>query len=398
MTALYHSGFGPTEYNHPVNPKTFGRFEVKSELGKGSMATVYEAADPATGEKAAVKVFAPDKSLTPSQLAELRARFERESRVLLSVDHPNVVKVFEAGVADGSEYIAMEFLDGFNLKELMEMGTVFKYADALDIVSQVGMGLMACHRAGVVHRDIKPANIVKLLTGGIKITDFGIARLTTDATLAQADTRVGTPNYMSPEQIQGLPVDERSDVFSLGVVMYEMLTRHKPFEGDTITTIMYNVTHVQPPTPLFYDPNLPRATEKVIFKALAKDRALRYQTMQGFVDDVQDLMRYTKTGTVQPGATAADVAATVQATMAAKVRGSVLAGTGTVYCVDCGMANSADADDCVRCKQPLLKRDYDRPPPPAPASRSPERVTYIILNTIFVLIVILLAYLLVKSS
>jgi len=380
-----------------VNPKTFGRFEIKSELGKGSMATVYQGTDPATGQKAAVKVFAPDKSLTASQLAELRARFERESRVLLSVDHPNVVKVYEAGLADGSEYIAMEFLDGFNLKELMEMGTVFKYAEALDIVSQVGMGLMACHRAGVVHRDIKPANIVKLLTGEIKITDFGIARLTTDATLAQADTRVGTPNYMSPEQIQGLPVDERSDVFSLGVVMYEMLTRHKPFEGDTITTIMYNVTHLQPPTPLFYDPGLPRATEKVIFKALAKDRNYRYQTMKEFVDDIQNLTRYTKPTASQAAATAADVAATVQATMASKMRGTVLAGTGIIYCVDCGMTNNDDDDSCIRCKQPLLKRDFDRPPPPAASTRPGAGPMYAAINILVILIIVLVVYLFLKS-
>jgi serine/threonine protein kinase len=237
-----------------------------------------------------------------------------------------------------------------------------------------------------VHRDIKPANVVRAPDGIIKLTDFGIARVVTDQTLARSGTIVGTPNYMSPEQIRGEDVDARTDLFSAGVLMYELLTGKKPFDGPDMTAIMYNVTNIHPPSPRFYNGALPEEIEELAFVSLAKDVSQRFSTASDFTIAVRELdqaLRYRDDADellnalpaapdpdadagaafIQGGiASTANNAGSSSALASASSTGSVsLSGgggivSGTVYCLDCGMANDEQSDFCVRCMRPLIKR------------------------------------------
>src|SRR5688572_7614012 len=211
------------------------------------MGIVYEGQPEGGGPPVAIKVFYPDTKLSAEETDVLRERFEREGHSLQQVRHENVVQVLDVGDEGDIEFIVMEKLEGFDLKQLLEMGTRFTLAETLDIINQLLAGLAVCHRKRVVHRDIKPANVIRSPQGVIKLTDFGIARIVTDQTLSRAGTIVGTPNYMSPEQIRGDEVNERTDLFSTGVLMYELLSGKKPFDGPDVTSIMYNVASVQQP-------------------------------------------------------------------------------------------------------------------------------------------------------
>ncbi len=245
-------------------------------------------------------------------------------------------------------------------------------------MNQLLAGLAACHRAGVVHRDVKPANVVRSPDGVIKLTDFGIARIVTDQTLARSGTIVGTPNYMSPEQIRGEAVDARSDLFSAGTLLYELLGGKKPFDGPDVTAIMYNVTNVHPPSPRFYNGALPTDIEEIAFRALAKKPEERFQSAEEFStalrqleadlhyrDDTEavlsalpaspdrdaDPLQQQSSGTALTAATAA---ATGSASYSLTGGGAIT--SGKLYCVDCGMENDSGHEFCVRCMRPLLKR------------------------------------------
>lgn len=354
------------------------RYRITGELGKGSMGIVYEGRPIEGGPPVAIKVFYPDTQLPPEETANLLERFEREGSALAQLHHRNVVQVIEVGAEGEHEYIVMEKLRGFNLKELLALGTRFTLAEILDIMDQLLAGLTACHRAGVIHRDVKPANLVRAPDKVIKLTDFGIARVITDQTLSRAGTIVGTPNYMSPEQIRGAVVDQRTDIFSSGVLMYELLTGRKPFDGPDVTAIMYNVTNVQPPSPRFYNSALPPELNEVMQAALAKDPGYRYPTADEFARVLRDLaedLRSREGGEMvldaipaSPDADAADLGTgaplaapgTAQPGTAGALPSLMGPGSmtpGTVYCVDCGAANDAMHEFCVRCMRPLLKRD-----------------------------------------
>ena len=357
------------------------------------MGVVYEAVPEAGGEPLALKVFYPDTQLTPEQTATMLERFTREAAALRMVQHRNVVRVLDAGCDGNLEFIAMEKLQGYNLKDLSVMGTRFTLAETFDVLLQLLAGLSACHRAGIVHRDVKAANVVRAPDGVIKLTDFGIARLVTDQTLSRAGTIVGTPNYMSPEQIRGEEVDPRTDIFSAGVLMYELLTGVKPFDGPDVTAIMYNVTHVHPPSPRFYNAALPKDIEEIIYRALAKDPDQRFTTADEFAADISQLeqsLHYrddteavlgalprspdpdaSLTGAIgKPSGFKNGAAAAALATSARNASGGALPlpadaiglgggyiKPGAVYCIDCGMENSADGEFCVRCMRPLLTRN-----------------------------------------
>ena len=281
----------------------------------------------------------------------------------------------------------MEYLDGPNLKELIEMGVSFGLTDVIDIGVQVLSGLDACHRQGVIHRDIKPANIVKLPSGTVKLTDFGIARILTDATISRTGTVVGTPNYMSPEQVRGEDLSFPSDLFSLGVVLYELLTRHKPFDGDTITAIMYNVVNLTPPPARFYSPDLPPSVEQVLKHSLAKSTRERYQTAREFQ---RDLLAVDAKLPVE--AVPSTDEATPEEAAAAETQGNV------IYCVDCGTPNDPKNLVCVRCHRQLLKRDMlklqfgDRVYRVAPEARF-DRILTGWLNLLLALIILFLIFL-----
>lgn len=369
-----------------MKPETISGYRVLAELGKGSMGVVYEGVPIDGGTPVALKVFYPDAKLTPEETSVLLERFEREGGALAQLHHRNVVSVIEVGAEGGLEFIVMEKLEGFNIKELLTLGTRFTLAETFDLILQLLAGLAACHRAGLVHRDVKPANVVRDPQGVVKLTDFGIARVITDETLTQAGTIVGTPNYMSPEQIRGEEVDPRSDLFSAGVLMYELLTGKKPFDAPDVTAIMYNVTNVHPPSPLYYNAALPPEIEEIAFQALAKDPAQRYATADALATDLRELERNlhfredsqtfldalpaSPDADVDPGMLAAPPTADASSGTPASASpampaaaGSVsLSGgggivAGTVYCIDCGLANDATSDFCVRCMRPLLKRE-----------------------------------------
>ena len=360
------------------------------------MGIVYEGQGPGDKDPVAIKVFYPDTKLSKDETSVLLERFQREGSALSQLDHRNVVSVKEVGTEQDFDYIVMEKIEGFNLKELLTMGTRFTLAETFDIILQLLAGLIACHQAGVVHRDVKPANVVRAPDGTIKLTDFGIARVVTDETLTRSGTIVGTPNYMSPEQIKGEDVDQRSDLFSVAVLMYELLTGKKPFDGPDVTSIMYNITNVHPPSPRFYNAALPPQIEEIVFSAMAKDPAQRYnsaaemsrvireleQSLQyhdqseSFLtalpsapdsDDALQFDRFQDSGAggspAAPGSIAGagnPGAALYPAQHATGATGMSLTGgivAGKVFCVDCGMENEETGDFCVRCMRPLLKRD-----------------------------------------
>ncbi len=370
-----------------MKPDRIGKYQILSELGKGSMGVVYEGQAAPDQPPVAVKVFFPDTQLSPEELATLKDRFDREGAALTSVHHPNVVQVLEVGQDGGHEYIVMEKLPGLNLKELLQLGTRFTLAETIDIIVQLLAGLTACHQSGLVHRDVKPANLVRSPQGQIKLTDFGIARVLKDATLARSGTVVGTPNYMSPEQIRGEHVDARSDIFSAGVLMYELLTGRKPFDGPDVTAIMYNVANVQPPSLRFYNGALPEEIDTVVMQALAKRSEERYQSCEQFSEAIRRLEQSihfrddteavlnalpaspdadasiggaaTGFGMAAAAGTAGIRAST--ASMAGIGAGSIQATpgvqlSGTVYCVDCGAPNNESQEFCLSCMRPLLKR------------------------------------------
>ncbi|MCD6283549.1 serine/threonine protein kinase [bacterium] len=368
-------------------------FELLELIGRGSMGKVYRARDVRNEEIVALKAFYPDTSLSDQQRDELLARFQKEANILTTIEDTNVVGIREVGTHEGQEYIAMEFLDGPNLKELLAMGVSFTIEDIVDVGVQVLAGLEACHRAGIVHRDIKPANIVKLPSGTVKLADFGIARILTDATISRTGTVVGTPNYMSPEQVSGGEVTPRSDLFSLGVVLYELTTKHKPFDGESITAIMYNVVNLTPPAASHYTEEVPEAMDQVLARAMHKRPEQRYQDAHSFQKDllaVEAKVPVAESTMASAARQDRDAAAPVQ-------------GMGdTCYCVDCGTPNNPKNLICVKCHRPLLKREMamrfaDRVFRVSPELRL-DRTLTAVLNFILALLVVLLIYFFFRSG
>lgn len=354
------------------------------------MGKVYRARDSRTGAIVALKVFFPDTTVTEQQQDDLLARFQKEASVLTTIQHSNIVGIHEVGSYGGQEYIAMEFLDGPNLKDLLAMGITFSQQDVVDIGVQALSGLEACHKAGVIHRDIKPANIVKLPSGVVKLADFGVARILTDATISRTGTVVGTPNYMSPEQVRGGEITPCSDLFSLGVVLYELLTKHKPFDAENITAIMYNVVNLAAPPASFYDEGIPKAMEQVLTRAMHKNCAERYQSARDFQ---RDLLAVDADVPISEGTVATSVRAeNAPADASAGQSGNV------VFCIDCGAANNPKNLICARCHRQLIKRDSgvriteSMMQAPSPELRT-DRVLTAVLNFVLAILVLAVIYL-----
>lgn len=251
-----------------------GRYEIISELGRGSMGVVYKAIDPLIDRVVAIKTVS--LNLTQSELADFEERFYREAKSAGRLNHPNIVTIHDIGKTDHTAYMAMEFLEGQQLGILMAANIALSINKIARIAAQVADGLAYAHKNGVVHRDIKPANIMLNESGVVKITDFGIARIPTGSR-TQDGIVLGSPKYMAPEQVVGDEVDGRSDIFSLGVVLYEMLTGKAPFDGDNISTIMYRILNETPPPPSTLNAKVSRGLDKVVLKALAKRPEDRYQ-------------------------------------------------------------------------------------------------------------------------
>ncbi len=255
----------------------FGRYKVVETIGKGAMGMVYKGMDPAIDRPVALKTIRLDFAVDPSEVEELKERLIREAKAAGKLSHPNIVTIYDVGQQGEFQYIAMEYLKGHTLEKLIKRGMEWNYKILANIIIQVCDALDYAHSKGIVHRDIKPANIMVLDDFKIKVMDFGIARF--DATnMTQTGVAMGTPNYISPEQLQGRPASARSDIFSVGVVMYELLTGEKPFKGETITALIYNILNTQPAPPSSTNPKIPRFFDRVVERATAKNPEERYQT------------------------------------------------------------------------------------------------------------------------
>jgi tRNA A-37 threonylcarbamoyl transferase component Bud32 len=272
----------------PLTPTKLGRYEIVDEIGKGAMGIVYLARDPLIGRLVALKTFRIGYSVKDQEMEQFRIRFMREAQSAGILTHPNIVTIHDVVEAseEGLAFIAMEYVRGTNLKLMLQGDQPLTFASVLDVVSQVGDALDYAHANRVVHRDVKPANILITQEGRVKITDFGIARLDS-SNLTQEGQLLGTPNYMAPEQIQGKEVDHRADLFSLGVVLYEMLTRHKPFQGENLTVVSHRIVYDQF-TPLReYAHDLPPGVDRILNRALEKDPGRRYQRAKEMVEDLR---------------------------------------------------------------------------------------------------------------
>jgi len=263
-------------------PKRFGRYEVIRELGKGAMGVVYLGRDPVIGRLVALKTIRAVSEDDVEQ-REFQERFLREAQAAGILSHPNIVTVHDVGEDSSTEtsFIAMEYVEGKNLKQLLAEKAPFSFERVAEIIGQVAEALDYAHRRGIVHRDVKPANIIITSENQVKITDFGIAK-TEKSNLTTTGQFLGTPNYMSPEQVTGDAVDGRSDLFSLGVVLYELLTRKKPFTADNLTSISYKIVHEQFVPPETYDAAIPPEFAGVLDRALAKDPGERFQRGNDF--------------------------------------------------------------------------------------------------------------------
>jgi eukaryotic-like serine/threonine-protein kinase len=267
------------------DPQKLGKYEIRRRLGRGAMGIIYEGYDPFIERTVALKTIRKEL-LDQDQAQEMLTRFQHEAQAGGRLSHPNIVAIYDYGEDHDTAYIAMEFVEGIELKEMFAENTRFSLPNIVDIMSQLLSALNYSHRHGVVHRDIKPANIIIMADGQVKIADFGIARLES-SNLTQTGSVLGTPNYMSPEQFMGQHVDGRSDLFSAGVILYQLLTGEKPFVGESSTTIMYQVLNNMPNAPSELNVQIPAAFDGIVHKALAKRPDDRFQTGQEFFDAIE---------------------------------------------------------------------------------------------------------------
>ena len=281
-----------------LSPNTrLGRYEIRSQLGKGGMGEVYLAKDTQLARTVALKIL-------PAEIAgdlQRMRRFNQEARAASALNHPNVAHIYEIGEADGMNFIAMEFIDGETLRQRMT-STQMKLGEVLDVATQIAGALAAAHAAGIIHRDIKPENVIVRGDGYVKVVDFGLAKLAErqpDAIDSKASTEMlvrtepgvvlGTVAYMSPEQARGLDADLRTDIWSLGVVLYEMVAGHLPFEGETSIDIINSILEREPPPLARYSREAPEALEWIVYKALCKEKGERYQTAREMLTDLRRL-------------------------------------------------------------------------------------------------------------
>jgi CHASE2 domain-containing sensor protein/predicted Ser/Thr protein kinase len=255
---------------------TLGRYEISGELGRGAMGIVYKGVDPTIHRTVAIKTLRLS-DFEEEELAEIKQRFFREAESAGLLNHPNIVSIYDAGEEHDLAYIAMEYLEGEDLVKFTRKENQLPLREVLQIITQVADALDYAHGKEVVHRDIKPANIMRLMESGmVKVTDFGIARITSSSK-TKTGVVLGTPSYMSPEQVSGKRIDGRSDIFSLGVVLFEMLTARKPFVSEDITSLMFQISKEPHPSIKEINPKIPPVMEKIIDKALNKDVEQRYQ-------------------------------------------------------------------------------------------------------------------------
>ncbi len=266
--------------------KRIGRYRILGELGRGAMGIVYKAEDPNLDRVVALKTIIVDPDADGA--GEYRKRFLLEAKAAGKLNHPNIVTTFDYGEQDGLAYLAMELLEGTDLRS-RQMEESIPPGEAIEIARQVAEGLAYAHERGVVHRDIKPGNIMLNGQGQATIMDFGLARMRAADHKTSTGMVLGTPRYMSPEQISGLPIDQRSDIFSLGIVLYEMLTGTRLFSGEDIAQVTHQITGFEHVPPSRQVPGLPAMVDFVVARALKKDPALRYQDARELAADLATL-------------------------------------------------------------------------------------------------------------
>ncbi len=273
--------------------ETLGRYKIIREIGRGAMGIVYQGYDPKIDRTVALKTIRKDRLAESRDVEDLLMRFQRELRATGKLVHPNIISVYDTGEDEENAYIAMEYIEGDTLEDLIQRGTRFPVEKIIDIIDKICDGLEYTHRQGIVHRDLKPSNIMLVEGEGVKITDFGISKAIGAASspLTQAGVLLGTPSYMSPEQITGNEIDGRSDLFSVGIILYQLLTGEKPFVGDTIPTLLYHIVNKDPTPPSQIDSTIAGLYDEVIAKALAKDPDKRYETARDFVEDLKRAYR-----------------------------------------------------------------------------------------------------------
>ncbi len=281
-----------------------GRYEIISELGRGAMGVVYKGHDPLIERNVAIKTI----NLAPLSAAERKqyeARFFQEAKAAGHLNHPNIVTIHDLGESGDIAYIAMELMEGRELQHILDGARRLSIEDALDIAIQVASGLSYAHQRGIVHRDVKPSNIMVLGNNHVKIVDFGIAKMPATLSLTQAGLVMGSPLYMSPEQVESKAIDARSDLFSLGVVLYQMLTWQRPFTGNDVMSLMYNIVHNSPELPSALNPQISEMLDGVVMKCLQKKPDSRYANADELAKDLQkcrDELVRVKMGLAEPQA------------------------------------------------------------------------------------------------
>ncbi|MBK6999829.1 MAG: CHASE2 domain-containing protein [Rhodoferax sp.] len=325
-----------------VEKPMLGRYQVEKELGKGAMGIVYLGKDPKIGRVVAIKTMALSQEFSGDELVDARERFFREAETAGRLQHQNIVTIFDAGEEHDLAYIAMEFLKGRDLADYCKQGQLLAVPVVLSIVARVAEALAYAHKQNVVHRDIKPANIMyETESDTVKVTDFGIARIT-DSSKTKTGLVLGTPSFMSPEQLAGKKVDGRSDLYSLGVMLFQMLAGVLPFRGDSMSELMYKIANENAPDVRIIRPELPQALADVLALSLSKRPETRYQTGEQFAAELRSVMNQyagaATTGTVVGGAVAGTAGAGTAASEKTTAFSTVASGN---------MGNMADAEKTV---------------------------------------------------
>ena len=261
-----------------------GRYEILEEVGNGGMAVVYKAKDFDTGAIVAVKILREEYL----DNEEFCRRFRNESRAIALLNHPNIVKIFDVCNSPSLQYIVMEYIDGISLKDYIEQQRVVRVKEAVHFTTQILRALMHAHSKGIVHRDIKPQNIMLLPNGRIKVTDFGIARLLTSQTSTITDKAIGSVHYIAPEQARGAVTDARADLYSVGVMLYEMLTGKLPFDANSAVSVAVMQLQADPKMPRQINPNIPVGLEEITIQAMQKDPNSRYQSAAEMLQDIEN--------------------------------------------------------------------------------------------------------------
>jgi len=286
-----------------VEPAQLGRYVIQSEIGRGAMGIVYKALDSVLERPVAVKTV--NITLEREYADKYEKRFYQEAKSAGILNHPNIVTIHDVGKAGDVVFMAMEYIEGVELKTLIGEGRPLRLAQAVSIAAQVAEGIAFAHQRGVVHRDIKPANIMVVANGPVKITDFGIARMRGAGDLTQTGMLLGSPKYMSPEQVIGKRADHRSDIFSLGVILYEMLVGAAPFNGENVTALMYQIVNFVPPAPGSVNRDVPEMLDYIVAKSIAKPLEERYQDAAELARDLRECERQLAAAAPPPSPTGA---------------------------------------------------------------------------------------------